>query len=91
MHLGDPLDGVGVEGPRGKILEQRAWDGGREVEVKIIVKRAGGIGNDPLNIGRGGLEEIDGRDVMDGLAVLVDEEVKGNPMFAQILDVDQRG
>lgn len=56
-----------------------------------IVKRVGGIGNDTLYIKMGGLDEVDSRNIVDGFAILVDEEVEGNAVFTEVLDVNQRG
>lgn len=56
-----------------------------------IVKRLGGISNDTLYIKMGGLNEVDSRNIVDGFAILVNEEVEGNPVFTEVLDVNQRG
>lgn len=73
------------------MFEERARDGGGEVEVEGVVERLGGVGDDPVDVGLSGLDEVDGGDVADGFAVLVDEEVEGDSVFAEILDVDERG
>lgn len=56
-----------------------------------IIKRLGGISNDTLYIKMGGLDEVDSRNIMDGLAILIDKEVEGNAVFTEVLDVNQRG
>ncbi|KAI8565829.1 hypothetical protein RHMOL_Rhmol03G0291800 [Rhododendron molle] len=60
---------------------------GREIELERIVERSGG-GGDEVDVGQNGLDEVDYGDVVDGLVVLVDEEVEGNAVLPEILDVD---
>lgn len=59
--------------------------------MERIVKRVGGIGNDTLYIRMGGLDEIDSWNIMDRFAILVNEEVEGDAVFPEVLDVNQRG
>ena len=54
-----------------------------------IVEGIGGVEDDAADVVGSGLDEVEGRDVEDGLAVLVDEEVKGNAVLAEVLDVDE--
>lgn len=84
------MNRVGIESAGCEIFEQGARNRRREVEVEGIVERSGGIGSDAVNVGLSGSDEVDGGDVVDGLAVLVDEEVEGNAVLAEVLDVDQR-
>lgn len=75
MYLGNSIDGVGIESPRCEIFKERARNRGREIELEGIVERSRGIGDDSLNVEVSGLDEVDGGDIVDRLAVLVDEEV----------------
>lgn len=43
-----------------------------------------------MDVGLSGLNEVNSRDVADGFAVFVNEEVERDTVFTQILDVDQR-
>lgn len=83
------MNRVGIESAGCEIFEQGARNRRREVEVEGIVERSGGVGGDAVNVGLSGSDEVDGGDVVDGLAVLVDEEVEGNAVLAEVLDVDQ--
>lgn len=56
-----------------------------------VVESLGSVGYDPVDVGVSGLNEVDGGDVADGFAVFVNEEVEGDSVFTEILDVDQRG
>lgn len=56
-----------------------------------VVESLGSVGDDPVDVGVSGLNEVDGGDVADGFAVFVNEEVEGDSVFTEILDVDQRG
>lgn len=54
-----------------------------------VVQRARCVGDDPLEVVVGGLNEVHGGDVVNGVAILVDEEVECDTVFAKILDMDQ--
>lgn len=73
-----------------EVLEERAGYGGGEVEVEGVIKRSGGVGHDALHVMRCRLEEVDGGDVVDGIPILIDEEIERDSVLPQILDVDQR-
>lgn len=55
-----------------------------------IVKRSGAVGDDVLNVLRRRTEEVDGGDVVDGIPILIDEEIERDSVLPQILNVDQR-
>lgn len=57
--------------------------------MQRIVKGIGGVGDDAVDIVGSRLNEVESGDVGDGLAVLVDEEVKGDAVLAEVLDVDE--
>ena len=59
--------------------------------MEALVERFGGVGNDALHVGLVGLDEINCGNVVNGLAILVDEGVEGDAVLAEVLDVDQRG
>ncbi|KAG5564854.1 hypothetical protein RHGRI_000897 [Rhododendron griersonianum] len=44
-------------------------------------RELGGGGGDEVDVGLSGLDEVDYGDIVDGLAVLVDEEVEGNAVL----------
>lgn len=59
--------------------------------MESVVEGTRGIGDDPLDVGRVGLHEVHGGDVVNRLPILVDEEVEGHAVLAQVLHVDQWG
>lgn len=59
--------------------------------METLIERFGRVRNDALHIGLIRLNEINGRNIVNGFAIFVDEEVEGDAVFAKILDVDQRG
>lgn len=59
--------------------------------MERVVEGPRGVGDDAVHIWRGGLEEVDSWDVVDGIAILIKEEVEGDTMLTQVLDVDQGG
>lgn len=79
-----------MNGTGGKILQERSGYRGGEIEVEGVVERSGSVGEDALHIGRRGLEEVDGGNVVNGIAILIKEKVEGDAMLTQVLDVDQR-
>lgn len=58
--------------------------------MKGVVQKLGGVGNDALDVGVGWLDKVDGRNVVDWFAILVDEEVEGDAVLAEVLYVDER-
>lgn len=57
--------------------------------MKGIVEGIGGVKDDAAEVVGSWLDEVEGGDVGDGLAVLVDEEVKSDAVLAEVLDVDE--
>lgn len=86
---GDAGDGVGAEEGGSQLLEERAREGGGQVEVEGVIEMARYVGGEALEVGGRGADEVDSGDVGNGLAILVDEEIEGDAMLAQVLDVDQ--
>lgn len=58
--------------------------------MKGIVERFRGVGNDPLDVEVIRADKIHSGDIVNGLAVFVDEEVEGNAVLAEVLHVDER-
>lgn len=59
--------------------------------MEAIIERAGGVSNDPLNVGMAGLDKVHSGNIVNGFAVLVNEEVKGHTMLTKVLNMDQWG
>lgn len=59
--------------------------------MESLVEGARRVGDDSLDVGLIWLNEVNGRDVVNGFAIFVDEEVEGDAVFTKVLDVDQRG
>lgn len=59
--------------------------------MEAIIEQAGGVSNDPLNVGMAGLDKVDCRHIRDGFSVLVNEEEKGHTMLSKVLNMDQWG
>lgn len=78
-----------MNGTGGEVLEERPGYGGGEIEVEGVVKRSGGVRDDALHVMRRGLEEVYGGDVVYGIAILINEEIEGDAMLTQVLNVDQ--
>lgn len=57
--------------------------------MKGIVEGIGGVKDDAAEVVGSWLDVVEGGDVRDGLAVLVDEEVKSDAVLAEVLDVDE--
>lgn len=55
-----------------------------------IIEPSGGVSDDALHILRRRAEEVDGGDVVDGIPILIDEEIERDSVLPQILNVDQR-
>lgn len=55
-----------------------------------IIKPSGGVSDDALHVLRRRTEEVDGGDVVDGIPILIDEEIERDSVLPQILNVDQR-
>lgn len=92
IDLGEAGEGVRGEGGGCEVFEEGAREGGGEVEVEGVVEGDRGIAGDAADVGRGGLEEVDGGNVGDRLAIrLIDEEVKGDSVLSKVLNMDQRG
>ena len=83
-------DTVGRAGCTGEVVEEQTWEGGGEVEVEGCVERGGGVCGDAVGVGLGGAEEVDGGGVGDLLARLVDGEVEGDAVLAEVGDAEQR-
>lgn len=54
-----------------------------------VIERSGGVGDDSLQVLRRRLEEVDGRYIVDGIPILINEKIEGDSVLAQILDMDQ--
>jgi len=59
--------------------------------VEALVECFRRVRNDALHVGLVRLDEVHRRNVVNGLAILVDEEVEGYAVLAEVLDVDQGG
>lgn len=58
--------------------------------MERIIKRVRGVGNDALNVEVSRSDEIDSRNIVNGLAILVNEEIESNAVLTEILHVNQR-
>lgn len=59
--------------------------------MKRLVEVVGDVGGDSGDAVRGRGDEVDGRDVRDLLAVgVIEVEIEGDSVVAEVLDVDQR-
>lgn len=59
--------------------------------MEALVEGSRSVRNDALHVGLVRLNEIDSGNVVNGFAILVDEEVEGDAVLAEVLDVDQGG
>ena len=59
--------------------------------MEALVERFGRVRNDALHVGNVGLDEINRGNVVNRFSILVDEEVEGHAVLAEVLDVDQWG
>lgn len=57
--------------------------------MERVVEGVRGIGNNATDVVMSGLDEVDSRNVMDRLTVLIKEEVEGDPMLPEVLHVDE--
>ena len=89
-EAGDAVRRAGGGGGGGEAVEERARECGGEVEVEGCVERGGGVCGDAVGVGLGGAEEVDGGGVGDLLARLVDGEVEGDAVLAEVGDAEQR-
>jgi hypothetical protein len=89
-EAGDAVGRAGGGGGGGEAVEERARECGGEVEVEGCVERGGGVCGDAVGVGLGGTEEVDGGGVGDLLARLVDGEVEGDAVLAEVSDAEQR-
>lgn len=69
------MNRIGIQRSRCEIFKQRPRDRGGEIEVKRIVERSRSVGYDTLDVEVSGADEVNGGNIVDGLPILVDEEV----------------
>lgn len=58
--------------------------------MECVIESSGGVGDDTLNVMRRRLEEVHRGDIVHRVPILVEEEVEGDAMLAQVLDMDER-